>query len=213
MPSTQTSKNKHIKKENEMNFKDLKIGDEVKSSLKGWGNYAGKTDNNKYVVRYTSNGGYKFDVYDAIYTEDGFASDKDIKPEIIKVKKFAWNPSINNSAHIQASGFIISTKNVIPDYEGRTYKTTKEAKQVYHQILRPCQRMAAWAQEHAPDDIYNIDFGNENQYKYYVYYNSLSKKWEVKRSIYYIYVGCTYFLKLSIAEQLAKGLNDKTIKL
>jgi hypothetical protein len=192
-----------------MNFEDLKIGDEVKSFSAGWGVY--KTMMNSpsmYVVEFSN--GYK-----KSYTNEGFYSSLETTPEIIDVKKKKWEPpSYKVHYRISGTGFIAESYSDGRKYadEGRVFATESSARDAYDNTIRPCQRLAAWVQEHAPYDIINFDWEDYDQEKYYPYYRENDSIWKLGTAFMKC-PGLSYLLDKKIAQQLIDGLNDGTIEL
>ncbi len=189
-----------------MDFKDLQFGDSVHSILNGWGTYT-SNDSIHYLVDFP-------DGFTKKYNVNGFFFEHDIKPEIIGVKRRHWQPKKTDDMYIiNANGKIHNTK--ARDEKcletGRIYHTYKQAKHVYEKTIKPCQRLASWISENDPNNIYDINWGDKTQGKYFIYYYYKNSEWLLNYTLEHQIVGVPYILCKKTAEKLVNGLNNKTI--
>ena len=186
-----------------MYFSEVKIGDEVYSILRGWGDV---TYTDKKLFRITFKTGVQADYYFG-----GKYFESDINPEITdwRKKKREWQPkSYPNGYTIWSNGDIDSGLGALKLVkEGRIYATREQAEYAYESI-RACQILNAYKAEFAPD--WEADRKNSNQKKWYVYYNTGLKMW--RTGLWKQIPGIVCFSK-EIADQLCKDLNDGVVKL
>jgi len=188
-----------------MYFSEVKIGDEVYSILRGWGDV---TYTDKKLFRITFKTGVQADYYFG-----GKYFESDINPEITdwRKKRSEWKPESHfDSYTVWADGTIVSigtTKKVIN--EGRVYATKKQAEYAYKSI-RACQILNAYKAEFAPG--WRPDWNDPEQRKWYVYYDAKPKEWDIRYGLRHQTPGIVCFPK-EIAEQLCKDLNDGVVKL
>jgi len=188
-----------------MDLSEVKVGDEVYSILRGWGE-----------VTYTENEFVRVLFENGMHTDyclDGKYFKFDINPEITdwKKKRREWQPKSHPDSYgIWSNGdirYIWHNNDVVK--EGRVYATKKQAKYAYKSI-RACQILNAYKAEFAPG--WRPDWNDPEQRKWYVYYNIELEKW-----------GMGYCFKqqspelvcfpTSIVKQLCKDLNDGVVKL
>jgi hypothetical protein len=188
-----------------MDLSKVKIGDEVYSCLKGWGEVSELTKNCLNVA---------FPGWGCVYKHEYYYNGKnnriDINPEITdwKPKRQEWKPSgfeyrISNMGNIG----IFEDDFAKEITEGRVYNTEAQAIYAYKSI-RACQILNAYVAEFAPD--WKADWGDDGQAKYCVEYDQ--DVWYLNYTTIHRYMETVYMPK-STAEQLCKDLNDGVVKL
>lgn len=130
----------------------VKVGDKVKSCLRGWGNVTKVNEEHGNFIA-------KFSIDDVSwFLSDGRYRPHDAYPEIIEVEKKKWEPE--GGVYVLVDTGHIDTK-IIGCFreEGREYKTQKQAETAY-KMIRPFQRLVAWTTENIEN--YDLDSKNNN---------------------------------------------------
>lgn len=167
-----------------MDFSNVKVGDKVKSVLRGWGKVS-VARLGTFCVNFGEP--YNWDWF----WNDGRKRKTDENPEIIDLRKKEWEPKCGEY-------FVDGT-------EGRTFNTREQAK-IAKVIFRKFQRQLVWIFENYPEyDPFS------KSYYYNVCYNNDLNEWDV---VYVPTMhGMELKMPEHIAKKLAKKLNSGEVKL
>lgn len=177
---------------------NVRVGDECKSCLRGWGKVVKSGEEMGFLVDFGSSCDW--------FWSDGKRREDDIIPEIVEVYRKKWEPE-TGEWFLNGMGDILPlTKQ--PYYnkkvtEGRSYKTKKQAEKA-HEMIRPFQRLVAWVFENVPD------YDPEDKKNYAVVLKDIDGKWMKV-------VGDSFGIEVTmpelVAEILAEKLNSGEVEL
>lgn len=187
---------------------NVKVGDRVRSCLRGWGTVTCVEPEYVHGVVVSFD---KFDIDGDRFLKDGRSQLQHLHPEIVEVQKKKWEPEGGNF-YIDADGEVwyVACGSKPDSYinEGRAYPSRELAEKA-HKMIRRFQRLVAYVLEHAPD--YESDWEDDGQYTYCIVYNHDFKQWEITGKLFTEYF--TVPMPISVAEELCEKLNSGEVEL
>lgn len=120
-----------------------------------------------------------------------------------------WEPK-GGKWFIYGNGGVSSINSSMDYKDFGTERETRESAEKASKIMRLHNRLLAWVDEN--DDGWFADWDNPNQTKYYVYYTSKTRKYDITSRYNTKVLGIVYMSR-PLALKLAEGLNNGTIVL